>query len=126
LEDYGDLLASLLEQALPGLETQIAKGGVLSLPRDYRLAFRELGLSIGLRAANGMQDLLAAHPAAFDSVPDLGPRLERVLRHAPLIQLIETFWLDPANRRGATWKEHEDINSVMLASSLAPEGYLGA
>jgi hypothetical protein len=123
---YGDLLASLVEQSLPGLENQLAKGGVLSMPRDYRLAFRELGLSIGLRAAARMQDLLAASPAAFDSVPDLGPRLERVLRHAPLIQLIETFWLDPANRRGASWKEHEDINSVMLATSLAPEGYFGA
>jgi hypothetical protein len=31
---------------------------------------------------------------------------------------------DPAARAGATWKAHEDINAVMLATSLAPAGYL--
>ena len=47
------------------------------------------------------------------------------MRYAPMIDTIEGFWTEPANRSGRTWKEHEDINSVMLATSLAPEGYLG-
>ena len=37
---------------------------------------------------------------------------------------IEAFWRDPANRRSNTWTEHRDINEVMLATSLAPDGYL--
>jgi len=74
----------------------------------------------------GLDGLVAGQLAAFDTARDLGPRLERVLRHAPLIGIIETFWLDPANRKGAAWREHEDINSVMLATSLTPRGYLGA
>jgi hypothetical protein len=35
------------------------------------------------------------------------------------------LWLDPSNQASANWSEHEDINAVMLATSLAPEGYLG-
>jgi hypothetical protein len=31
--------------------------------------------------------------------------------------------LDPVNRRGRTWVEHRDINTVMLATSLALAGY---
>jgi hypothetical protein len=46
------------------------------------------------------------------------------MRYAPSIDTIEGFWLEPANRTSRTWKEHEDINAVMLATSLAPEGYL--
>jgi hypothetical protein len=28
------------------------------------------------------------------------------------------------NRGGAGWSEHREINSVMLATSLAPQGFL--
>jgi hypothetical protein len=94
------------------------------MPPDYRLAFRELGLSIGLRAVKRTQDLLAQHPDAFDSVPTLRSRLELLMRYVPLIETIECFWLDAATREGATWREHQDINAVMLATSLAPEGGL--
>jgi hypothetical protein len=94
------------------------------MPADYRLAFRELGLSIGLRAIKRTQELTAQHPGALDSVSSLGPRLERLMRYAPSIDTIEGFWLEPANRSSRTWKEHEDINAVMLATSLAPEGHL--
>ena len=36
---------------------------------------------------------------------------------------IESFWLAPEHR-GETWMAHQDINMVMLATSLAPGGYL--
>jgi hypothetical protein len=94
------------------------------MPADYRLAFRELGLSIGLRAVKHTQELAARHPGALDLAASLGRRLERLLHYAPSIGTIEGFWLEPANRSSRTWKEHEDINAVMLATSLAPEGYL--
>jgi hypothetical protein len=37
---------------------------------------------------------------------------------------IEDFWLQPAQRHVPTWRDHLDINSVMLATSLAPDTYL--
>ena len=80
------------------------------MPADYRLAFRELGLSIGLRAVKRTRELAAQYPGTLDSVSSLGPRLERLMRYAPMIDTIEGFWLEPANRSSRTWKEHEDIN----------------
>jgi hypothetical protein len=121
---YGRLVNTLLDEALPGLEYQSRDRDALSMPADGRLAFRELGLSIGLRAVKCTQELAAQHPGALDSVSSLGPRLERLMLYAPSIDTIEGFWLEPANRSSRTWKEHEDINAVMLTTSLAPEGYL--
>ena len=37
---------------------------------------------------------------------------------------IEMFWLEHKNREAGTWKEHRDINMVMLATSQGPDGYL--
>jgi hypothetical protein len=37
---------------------------------------------------------------------------------------IESFWRAPAHREVDTWREHEDINDVMLATSLVPNGFL--
>jgi hypothetical protein len=39
-------------------------------------------------------------------------------------EAIEKFWLDPQNRTAESWTGHQDINSVMLATSLAPDGFL--
>ncbi len=49
------LLVILLESALSGLEALDQEQ--MKLPADYRLAFRELGLSIGLRALQMLSDL---------------------------------------------------------------------
>jgi hypothetical protein len=70
---------------------------------EQRLAFRELGLAIGLAAA--------------DRDPTLG-QFSRVR------ETITAFWSDPAHQRTRTYREHEDINDVMLATSLAPSGLL--
>ncbi len=121
---YGGLINTLLDEALPGLEYHARDSDTLSMLADYRLAFRELGLSIGLRALKHTQELAAQHPEALESVSSLAPLLERLMRYVPLIDRIEGFWLEPTNRSSPTWTEHEDINAVMLATSLAPEGYL--
>jgi len=47
-------------------------------------------------------------------------------RHLPLALRLDEFWSDPAHRRARSWLAHRDINEVMLATSLAPDGYLGA
>jgi hypothetical protein len=54
----------------------------------------------------------------------LGQTIAALMRYRPLAESIEAFWLEPANREGGTWTEHRDINTVMLATSLAPEGFL--
>jgi hypothetical protein len=41
-----------------------------------------------------------------------------------LIELIERFWLAMDNQQSDSWTGHRDIYTVMLATSLAPEGYL--
>ena len=96
----------------------VATGGLLARPLAQRLPFRELGLSIGLHAI-----LLAEAAPASRS---LGPLvLDAVRRHGELASAIEATWSAPTARRTATWTEHEDINAVMLATSLQPEGFLG-
>jgi hypothetical protein len=51
-------------------------------------------------------------------------KLKGLMRYLPLCQGIEGFWLDPASRENETWRAHREINMVMLATSLAPDGYL--
>jgi hypothetical protein len=96
----------------------------LQLPVDYRLAFRELGLSIGLRAVERLQDLIEDEPASFEAQSAIAAAVEALASYAPLIARIERFWLDPTHQKAESWTAHGDINRVMLATSLAPDGYL--
>lgn len=50
--------------------------------------------------------------------------LLRVEKYISLADTIEDFWMIPEHQQSTTWDEHVDINSVMLATSLAPEGFL--
>ncbi len=52
------------------------------------------------------------------------PALARLAPHVPLGAAIESFWLEPAHRTAPAWIDHADINDVMLATSLVPEGFL--
>jgi hypothetical protein len=115
------LLADVLEAARLGLES-FAVRNPLRLPAEYRLAFRELGLAIGLQGVEKMRKLVGQHPGAF--APSVPPLVEALERYAPLGETIEGFWTVGRNRDGASWNEHREINSVMLATSLAPEGFL--
>jgi hypothetical protein len=119
----GPLLEDLLDCSLHGLE-YARKRNPLDLPSEYRLAFRELGLSIGLRAGEKLEDLVRRNPDLFEEEHPVHQRLQALKKHAGWIDAIESFWLDPKNREAESWKEHGDINSVMLATSLAPETFL--
>jgi hypothetical protein len=46
------------------------------------------------------------------------------MEFVPLRKEIEQFWMDDENREGSTWIEHQEINMVMLATSLAPGRFL--
>jgi hypothetical protein len=52
---YADLQETLLDSALAGLDS-FTRAGSLELPAGYRLAFRELGLSIGLGGVGKLQE----------------------------------------------------------------------
>ncbi len=101
---------TLLAAALSGIE-QYVREGDLRRSAERRLAFRELGLAIGLRAAASMRR------ANKDSV------LEELGRYDSLASDIVAFWVDAAHQRATTWNEHLDINEVMLATALAPSGF---
>ena len=121
--DLNTLLVDILEDAQTGMEAYDRQNH-LKLPPEYRLAFRELGLSIGLHGVNKLHDLLNQHTDRFPAEHPARSRVESLSKYQPLTDAIEQFWLTPAHRETATWKDHLDINRVMLATSLAPEGYL--
>jgi len=98
-------LPPLVAAAAAGLQQQ-ERLGEIRLPASRRLAFRELGLAIGLAATRR-----SARLAALD-------------RYAPLGDALVAFWREGAHRANTTWAEHRDINEVMLATALVPDGYL--
>ena len=114
------LAAMIVEHGVEGGEllAAYARGEPLAEPASRRLAFREFGLAIGLHA---LERMLAR--AKLQRVPE---RLADLARYLPLAGRIDDFWSAAANRQGPTWRAHGDINAVMLATSLAPGGYLGS
>jgi hypothetical protein len=116
----GALLERIVAAALEGLR-EFARAGELQAPAERRLAFRELGLAIGLAAARRAAAALGPRARAAARAC-----LEEILRHASLGTAIREFWRDPRHRQARTWREHADINDVMLATALAPAGYLVA
>ncbi len=115
------LFGRVLHDAARSLDL-VTVGRHLEGPAQARLPFRELGLSLGLAAAGRLEERRRAGTLTGDS--NAAAALDRLLRHAPLRERIEAFWLEPANQRSESWREHEDINAVMLATSLLPDGYL--
>jgi hypothetical protein len=118
------LLDVLLDSALLGLQSYERGRNPLKYPAHYRLAFRELGLSIGLHAVEKLPALIRQAPHDSSIKRLMRSRIESLMQYKPLSDVIETFWTEPANRQAGNWKEHRDINLVMLATSLAPDGYL--
>jgi hypothetical protein len=91
-------------------------------PASQRLPFRELGLSLGLAAVERLDERRRISGLPGGSEPTAA--LAEALRYIDLRTRIESFWLDSAHQAAATWTEHEDINAVMLATSMLPDGYL--
>lgn len=117
------LLETMLDSSLKGLE-YFVQINALNYPLDYRLAFRELGLSIGLRAVARLHGLIEEQPDRFQNNRSLHQLTEMLLQYTPVLETIENFWLESDHRTSKNWLEHRDINMVMLATSLAPDGFL--
>ena len=96
----------------------------MQAPAYYRLAFRELGLAVGLHALAKLRRLIEESPGSLKNGQPLSRQVEILMRYRPLAEIIESFWLEPANRQVPSFTEHRDINTVMLATSLTPDGYL--
>ena len=94
----------------------------LSDSAEYRLAFRELGLSIGLRAVPMLRKIITNQPGSF--VDSQQQDIKHLARFIPLGEAIENFWLQRRNQQIRTWLDHLDINRVMLATSLLPDEFL--
>jgi hypothetical protein len=118
-----DLLGTALDDSLTGLD-YFARKSPFKLPAHYRLAFRELGLSIGLQAIDRLQGLIEQYPGVFKKQQDVHSRIRSLMQYAPLSELINAFWLERTNRESDSWTDHRAINMVMLATSLSPDGYL--
>jgi hypothetical protein len=111
-----ELVAALLDAASDGIGAYVGQPD-LRAPANRRLAFRELGLAIGLAGVRLLHD-----DSALTS--DVRASLARCSRFLPIRDAIESFWLESAHRSVETWLDHSDINDVMLATSLCPEGFL--
>ena len=118
-----NLLGDVVDSALLGLKA-FADSVPLRLPADYRLAFRELGLSIGLSGVGELLHLIHENPALFGGDSSLQVQAEALQSYVPLGEAIKQFWLDNGNQEAGSWTEHREINMVMLATSLAPEEFL--
>lgn len=116
------LLGLVLAAAASGLAAWLQRRP-LSQPPAQRLAFRELGLAIGLHAVARSWRALE-HDAGASADPALGASLDALIAQLPLARSIESFWRQPAHQALDGWLAHEDINAVMLATSLVPAGYL--
>lgn len=99
----------LLTDSILGLEAY-RRGHHPDRDAERRLAFRECGLSLGLRAVTGIKESRS---------PNLN--LRQLDRFTPLADDIEAFWTDPRHQASPTWTEHLDINAVTLAASLVGE-----
>jgi hypothetical protein len=117
------LLGDLLDASLVGLKA-LTNEDPLKLPADYRLAFRELGLSIGLGVVEKLPELTERNEHTFGKGPGLKVQMKALKQYERLKQVIESFWLQPQYQGAESWIAHRDINMVMLATSLAPDGYL--
>jgi hypothetical protein len=117
------LLEAVVDAALAGLAA-FAGSSSLSYPAAYRLAFRELGLSIGLKGAVPLREWSKKNPEFIAPGSTLPRKIGELAGYLPLAGEIERFWLEGRNRESGTWREHREINMVMLATSLAPDGFL--
>jgi hypothetical protein len=111
------LLQILLDASLRGLRDYVRHND-LHQPASHRLAFRELGVVIGLSAIERtIKRWPMDAPGSAESV-QVGAQLQALVPYLALGSIVISFWLAPEHRQGSTWLEHRDINEVMLATSL--------
>ncbi len=137
LMDAGRVAQLVLEGRLAddGLFDRIFAGAARSLdavdlerelarPPARRLAFRELGAAIGLAALEPIERLSGARASSPSEARMPFSRPEALRAAREIGEAICAFWHDRTQRFAGTWQEHVDINDVMLATVLLPQGWL--
>ena len=117
--------AELLEALLDGCSRGLAsflRARPLRRAASHRLAFRELGLAIGLKAVAAIGYEIKQR--SFDNRVALRRATDWLLRHESLGAEIIDDWLSPARQQDESWRAHQDINDVMLATALIPDTFL--
>lgn len=117
--------AELLEALLDGCSRGLAsflRARPLARATSHRLAFRELGLAIGLKAVASIASEITQR--CFDNSVALRRATDWLLRHESLGAEIINDWLSPARQQDDFWRGHQDINDVMLATALIPDTFL--
>jgi hypothetical protein len=109
------LLHQIMRGCEDGIDLLIADQ-LLTRPTSQRLAFRELGLAIGLQTL----------PTILETTNEIASRLSNKWRFQwqPLAKEIVGIWLSRAQSDDQMWHEHQDINDVMLATALMPDTFL--
>jgi hypothetical protein len=114
------LLESILEACRNGLEGILASR-YLNRPIAHRLAFRELGLAIGLQALPLVTDAVKKGRVPLRNRNAL---VDRLLPYESLSEDIISVWLPRAQSPDEIWQAHQDINDVMLATALVADMFL--
>lgn len=121
--DLGSTQLRILQRVLDAATAsmrEVRTERLLELPAARRLAFREIGLAIGLAALERLTGLSGVETLGQPAVS----QLDELRQALPMRDEITGFWLEPDHHRVASWLEHEDINTVMLATAVEPAGYL--
>jgi len=119
--DADGMLHRVLADAHRGLDV-LCSTRWLDEPPERRLAFRELGLSRGIRALPAMAVMIRSHPGRFGSgaaQAALAARISEMRRFEPIARHVEDLWLSDDAQASPGWADHIDINAVSLAASLA-------
>jgi hypothetical protein len=114
------LVEKLIAASRRGLLALVTTGE-LQRPATQRLAFRELGLAIGLRALPIIANALGN--ARSGSGPPSSD-IDVLLRYADKGEEIVAFWLTDDHLKDRGWRDHRNINEVMLATALTPATFL--
>ncbi len=117
------LLEDLL-QACCGALAALLASRYLDRPAMHRLAFRELGLAIGLGALPMIAEVVKRGGTRLWDRPNLRRPIELLLPYEPLGGEIVDLWLEHAQLNDKGWDAHRDINEVMLATALIPVMFL--
>ena len=117
-----DLIDDILIACRGGMSALLGQRYLIQ-PASQRLAFRELGFSIGLKGLTITADAITRNAMAFRSRTSLGRNVDLLLPYQPLGERIISTWLAHAEQ-DQSWNVHRDINDVMLATALVPGTFL--
>jgi Putative neutral zinc metallopeptidase len=113
------LLEEILDACRNGLRGFLA-GRYLSRPLAHRLAFREFGLAIGLKALPIIAESIKTAMGPLENRTGLRRIVDQLLPYESLSDDIVSVWLAHAQPSDEIWEAHQDINDVMLATALLP------